>query len=98
MGTNYSKFGLGLGLGSIIGVVAYRFSRSSKGKALKEKTNQVFHQIGDKAEDMIDSAKNKMANTGTKVADKVADEAFNIAEKTDDIKNKVHSYANNIKK
>lgn len=38
-----------------------------------------------------------MANTGTKVADKVADEAFNIAEKTDDIKNKVHSYANNIK-
>ena len=47
---------------------------------------------------MIDSAKNKMANTGTKVADKVADESFNIAEKTDDIKNKVHSYANNIKK
>ena len=47
---------------------------------------------------IIGSAKNKMANTGTKVADKVADEAFNIAEKTDDIKNKVHSYANNIKK
>lgn len=89
METNCSKFWLGLGLGSIIGVVAYRFSRSSKGKALKEKTNQVFHQIGDKAENMIDSAKNKMANTGTKVADKVADEAFNIAEKTDDIKNNI---------
>ncbi|WP_165157269.1 YtxH domain-containing protein [Parabacteroides sp. ZJ-118] len=98
MKTNCSKFWLGLGLGSIIGVVAYRFSRSSKGMALKEKTNQVFHQIGDKAGDMIDSAKNKMANIGTKVADKVADEASNITEKADDIKNKVHNYAGNMKK
>lgn len=37
METSCSKFWLGLGLGSIIGVVAYRFSCSSKGKMLKEK-------------------------------------------------------------
>ena len=37
MEANRSKFWMGLGLGSIIGVIAYRFSCSSKGKELKEK-------------------------------------------------------------
>ena len=36
MEANRSKFWMGLGLGSIIGVIAYRFSCSSKGKELKE--------------------------------------------------------------
>ena len=40
METSCSKFWLGLGLGSIIGVVAYRFSCSSKGKMLKESGRQ----------------------------------------------------------
>ena len=57
METSCSKFWLGLGLGSIIGVVAYRFSCSSKGKMLKEKACHVLHRMGGKAEDMIDSAK-----------------------------------------
>ena len=38
MEANRSKFWMGLGLGSIIGVIAYRFSCSSKGKELKEKS------------------------------------------------------------
>lgn len=42
METSCSKFWLGLGLGSIIGVVAYRFSCSSKGKMLKEKHAMSF--------------------------------------------------------
>lgn len=37
---------------------------------------------------MIDSAKDKVAEAGTKVADKVAKETFNIAEKADDVKTK----------
>ena len=84
METSCSKFWLGLGLGSIIGVVAYRFSCSSKGKMLKEKACHVLHRMGGKAEDMIDSAKDKVAEAGTKVADKVAKETFNIAEKADE--------------
>lgn len=66
METSCSKFWLGLGLGSIIGVVAYRFSCSSKGKMLKEKACHVLHRMGGKAEDMIDSAKDKVAEAGTK--------------------------------
>ena len=72
MEENRSKFWMGLGLGSIIGVVAYRFSCSSKGKMLKEKACHALHRMGGKAEDMIDSAKDKVVDAGTKVADKVA--------------------------
>ena len=46
METSCSKFWLGLGLGSIIGVVAYRFSCSSKGKMLKEKACHALHRMG----------------------------------------------------
>ena len=69
-----------------------------KGKMLKEKACYVLHRMGGKAEDMIDSAKDKVAEAGTKVADKVAKETFNIAEKADDVKNKVHNFADNAKK
>ena len=81
METSCSKFWLGLGLGSIIGVVAYRFSCSSKGKMLKEKACHVLHRMGGKAEDMIDSAKDKVAEAGTKVADKVAKETLTSQKK-----------------
>ena len=70
MEENRSKFWMGLGLGSIIGVIAYRFSCSSKGKELKEKASRYLHQIGSKSEDVINSAKEKVMNAGTKAADK----------------------------
>lgn len=98
METNCSKFWLGLGLGSIIGAIAYRFSCSSKGKILKEKACHALHQIGGKAENVINSAKDKIIDTGTKVTDKVTHETFNIAEKADDIKKKAHNFADNAKK
>ena len=98
MGTNGSKFWLGLGLGSIIGVVAYRFSCSAKGEMLKEKVCHAFHRMGNKAEDMIDAAKDKVADAGTIMADKVAHGALNIAEKADDVKNKVHSFVDSVKR
>ncbi len=37
-------------------------------------------------------------NAGTKVADKVSNDTFKIAEKADEIKNKVHNFADNAKK
>ena len=93
MEANRSKFWMGLGLGSIIGVIAYRFSCSSK-----EKASRYLHQIWSKSEDVIDSAKEKVMNAGTKVADKVSNDTFKIAEKADEIKNKVHNFADNAKK
>ena len=98
MEENRSKFWMGLGLGSIIGVIAYRFSCSSKGKELKEKASRYLHQIGSKSEDVINSAKEKVMNAGTKAADKVSNDTFKVAEKADEIKNKVHKFADNAKK
>lgn len=93
-----SKFWLGLGLGSVIGAFVYRFACSSKGKQVKEKVYHVFHKVHGEAEDMMDEAKGKAMDAGTKVADKVADGTFNVAEKADEVKNKVHTYADNARK
>ncbi len=98
METGSSKFWLGLGLGSVLGIVLYRFSCSSKGKQLKEKACQTFHKVSEQAGDMFDSAKEKMMNTGAKVADKVADQTLYMAEKADNLKNKVHDFVDEAKK
>lgn len=93
-----SNFVIGLGVGSIIGALVYRFCMSPKGKMMKEKVNGMFHKVTGDAVDMIDTAKDKALDSGTKVADKVADGAFEVAEKTDDVRNKMHTYASNAKK
>ena len=91
MKTSCSKFWLGLGLGSIIGVISYRFSGSSKGKILKEKVFRILHQIGGKSEEIIGSTKEK-------VADKISNDTFNTSEKLEEIKNKMHNISDNAKK
>lgn len=98
MESGKSNFIIGLGVGSVIGALVYRFCCSPKGKKMKEKVNDMFHKVTGDTVDMIDTAKDKTLDTGTKVADKVADGAFDVAAKTDDVRNKVHTYADNIKK
>lgn len=64
------------------------FSRTSKAKKLKEKVCDTFHKITGQAEDMLDEAKEKAVDAGKTVADKMADKAFGLAEKTDDLRTK----------
>ena len=71
-----SDLWLGLGIGSVIGALVYRFSRTSKAKKLKK----------------------KVLDTGAAVADKVADKTFDLAEKADDLKGKMHTIAADAKK
>lgn len=47
---------------------------------------------------MLDEAKEKAVDAGKTVADKMADKAFGLAEKTDDFKNKMHAMASEAKK
>ena len=47
---------------------------------------------------MLEEVKEKAVDTGKAVADKVADKAFDFAEKTDDFKNKMHTVASEAKK
>ncbi len=93
-----SSLWIGLGVGSVIGALAYRFSRTSKAKKLKEKVCNVFHKITGQAEDMLDEAGEKVADTGKAVVDKVADKASEFAGKADEFKGKVHTMASEVKK
>ena len=93
-----SDLWLGLGIGSVIGALVYRFSRTSKAKKLKKKVCDAFHKISGQAEEMLDTAKEKVLDTGAAVADKVADKTFDLAEKADDLKGKMHTIAADAKK
>ena len=93
-----SSLWIGLGIGPVIGALAYRFSRTSKAKKLKEKVCDTFHKITGQAEGMLDEAKEKAVDAGKTVADKVADKTLDIAEKADDFKSKVHTMASDVKK
>lgn len=76
-----SDLWLGLGIGSVIGALVYRFSRTSKAKKLKKKVCDAFHKISGQVEEMLDTAKEKVLDTGAAVADKVADKTFDLAER-----------------
>ena len=87
-----SDLWLGLGIGSVIGALVY------KAKKLKKKVCDAFHKISGQAEEMLDTAKEKVLDTGAAVADKVADKTFDLAEKADDLKGKMHTIAADAKK
>lgn len=98
MESRNSNLWIGLGIGSVIGALAYRFSRTSKAKQLKEKVCDAFHKITGQAEEMLDEAKEKVADTGKAVVDKAADKASEFAGKADDFRGKVHTMASEVKK
>lgn len=98
MESKRSNFWIGLGVGSILGTIVYRCCQTSKAKKLKNKLAHALHVATGQAENLVNAAKVKVANAGTKVADKVADETFEVAEKADEIKSKVHDLAGNVKK
>ena len=85
-------------IGSVGGALGYRFSRTSKAKKLKKKVCDAFHKISGQVEEMLDTAKEKVLDTGAAVADKVADKTFDLAEKADDLKGKMHTIAADAKK
>jgi len=98
MESKCSNFWIGLGAGTILGAIIYRCCQTSKAKQLKDKVAHALHVASDQAEDFVESAKDKVVDTGIKVADKVADKTFDVAEKADEMKNKVHNFADNVKK
>ena len=98
MESKCSNFWIGLGLGSMLGSVFYLCCQTYKSKQLKSKVSHALHISEDETEDFVDSAKNKAMNAGAVVADKVADKTFDVAEKADEMKNKVHTFADNAKK
>ena len=78
MECRHGNFWIGLGIGSILGAVAYRLSRTAKARQLESDIYNAIHRIGRDAEIAAAEAMNlglKAVETGAKVADKVAEEA-----------------------
>lgn len=88
-----SHFLIGLGIGSIVGALVYHFSRTPRAERLRREMCHAIHKAGSEAKDMFHTAEEEALHAGTKVADKVAGEAHEAAEKADNLKNKVHSFA-----
>lgn len=87
-----SNFLIGLGVGSVIGALVYRFWHSPKGKCVKEKVNHAFQKVTGDSVNLIDTVNDKVLDAGIKVADKVAERNhFYVAEKADDVRDKVHA-------
>ena len=84
-----SSLWIGLGIGTVIGTLAYRFSRTSKAKKLKEKVCNVFHKITGQTEDLLDEV--------DKVADKVQDGADAVKDALKDAKKDVKQGAEKAK-
>lgn len=93
-----SHFLIGLGVGSILGAMAYRFARSSRAKKMKAEVFDALNRIEGHTETLLETAKEKALYAGEKVADKVADESSVIAGKASDLKDKVHTLADNARK
>ena len=82
-----SNFLIGLGVGSVIGALC-----------VKEKVNHAFQKVTGDSVNLIDTVNDKVLDAGTKVADKVADGTFYVAEKADDVRDKVHAMVDKAKK
>ena len=80
MECRHGNFWIGLGIGSILGAVAYRLSRTAKAKQLESEIYNAIHRIGRDAEIAAAHAERKAVDLGLKaveagaeIADKVAD-------------------------
>ena len=89
---------IGLGVGSVVGALVYHLWCSPKGKKMKEKVNHAFQKVTGDSVNLIDTVNDKVLDAGTKVADKVADGTFYVAEKADDVRDKVHAMVDKAKK
>ena len=80
METSKSNFLIGLAIGSAIGALAQRFSRTAKAKMLKKKIHNAMAKIADRAESLTETVRDKALDASTKTADKIADATYDDAE------------------
>ncbi len=91
MECRHGNFWIGLGIGSILGAVAYRLSRTAKVRQMENDIYDAIRCIGRDAEAVAVCAERKAVDlglkaveTGAEIADKVAEEADRMAGKTKD--------------
>ena len=88
-----SHFLIGLGIGSVVGALVYHFSRTPRAERLRREMCHAIHKAGSEAKDMFHTAEEEALHAGTKVADKVADEAHEAAIPLQMQRNKMTAYS-----
>ena len=81
MGCNSGKFWLGIGIGTVVGALAYHCSRTARAQKAKADVLDAIADIELAAEAAIDVAKHKAKANGIKVADKIATKANEVKDK-----------------
>lgn len=56
------NFWIGLGLGTVLGIVCCRYARTQQAKELKDKMCDAMQKMGDRTTEMWNTAKEKMAD------------------------------------
>ena len=69
MECRHGNFWIGLGIGSILGAVAYRLSRTAKARQLESDIYNAIHRIGRDAEIAAAEAERKAMNLGLKAVE-----------------------------
>lgn len=70
METSKSNFLIGLAIGSAIGALAQRFSRTAKAKMLKKKIHNAMAKIADRAESLTETVRDKALDASNRVGGK----------------------------
>ena len=88
MECRHGNFWIGLGIGSILGAVAYRLSRTANAKQLESEIYDAIHRIGRDAEVAAACAEKKAMNLGLKAVETGAEIAYKVAAEADKVAGK----------
>lgn len=85
------KLLVGLMMGIATGIAAYRLAQTSKARELRKQMCHCMHDLGNKAGEVLNELKEKAMTNGSQIAEQVS-------EKAEEIKNKVHGFADSNRK
>lgn len=92
MSCKHSNFWIGIGVGSVLGALAYRLSRTERVKKLERDIYDAIYRIGKDAELTLVDAENtalkmgvKAVEAGARAADRVAEKADKMAEEANKV-------------
>ena len=89
MECRHGSFWIGLGIGSILGAVAYRLSRTAKVKKLESDIYDAIHRIGQDAEMAAADAERRARHMGVRAVEAGAQVANQVAAEADKVAGKV---------
>lgn len=88
-------FWIGLGVGSLLGAIAYRLSQTSKAEQLKNDMYDKLCELNEQAEELLEVTKEKALQKSREFAGKVAEKTDGVIGKAEEFKGKMKNYSSN---